>query len=427
MTVWRELTGKPLRFLFSSWPFRVYAFLLSGSFIGLILAVIFAAMVTVGTLFSLVLVGLIILVLAALLGIPVAEIERYRLQLVDRRTLHGPHIKVAERGIRPWLRTRLRERATWRELVYLISLALILSLINLAAVAVATTSLMLAFMPALVALVAPDTIMLGSLGKLDSPFDAIPMSCVGVVSTMLSTYLLGVVSAGHVQFARLLLASREEELDRQVVELASSRSRLLNGFEAERRRIERDLHDGAQQRLVALSMALGLASVELAQRGGEPHRLILRAHEEAKQALSEMRDLIHGIHPQVLTDRGLNAAVIELGARCTIPVDVDISLPGRMQAAVETGAYFAVSELLTNMSKHSEATRSQVVGRVAGPNLVVEVTDDGVGGADPTLGTGLQGLVDRLAVVEGTLEWSSPAGGPTTIRMEIPCHLSRCE
>ncbi|WP_435861367.1 sensor histidine kinase [Streptomyces parvus] len=205
--------------------------------------------------------------------------------------------------------------------------------------------------------------------------------------------------------------------------------RLVDAFEAERRRIERDLHDGAQQRLVALSMTLGLARLE---KPAEPlGGLLERAHEEASAALVEIRELIHGIHPHVLTDRGLVAAVEDLADRSPIPVDVRLTVPDRLLEAVETAVYFAVSEALTNVAKHSGATRVTVTGEAAHGQLAVAVAveDDGRGGAvtapgtdaDVGGGTGLQGVADRLSVLGGALLLSSPPGGPTVFRLEVPC------
>ncbi|MFD7418179.1 sensor histidine kinase, partial [Kitasatospora purpeofusca] len=225
------------------------------------------------------------------------------------------------------------------------------------------------------------------------------------------------------------LSPPDSALDSRIAELDRSRTRLVDAFEAERRRIERDLHDGAQQRLVALSMTLGLARLE---RPAEPlGGLLDRAHEEASVALVEIRELIHGIHPHILTDRGLEAAVEDLADRSPVPVEVLMAVPGRLPEAVETAVYFAVSEALTNVAKHSGASRVTVTGVTVRKWLTVEVEDDGRGGArlggtadaeederGSGGGTGLQGVADRLSVLGGTLLLSSPPGGPTVFRLE---------
>jgi signal transduction histidine kinase len=218
---------------------------------------------------------------------------------------------------------------------------------------------------------------------------------------------------------RAVLAPRDAELGERLVEVSQSRARLVDAFELERRRIERDLHDGAQQRLVALTMTLGLARLDLPS--GSPLAAQLdEAHHQAKQALAELRELIRGVHPQVLTGRGLGAAVADLAGRSPIPVDLDVQVP-RLPSQAEFAGYFVICEAMANAVKHSGATRLRIHGRVLAETLVIEVRDDGSGGADPTLGSGLAGLVDRVAVVDGRLLLSSPPGGPTTIRAEIPC------
>jgi signal transduction histidine kinase len=194
----------------------------------------------------------------------------------------------------------------------------------------------------------------------------------------------------------------------------------VDAFAVERRRIEQDLHDGAQQRLVALTVSLGLARLDLPPDSPAAVR-VAEAHEQARHALAELRELIRGVHPQVLTDRGLEAAVREVAGRSPIPVDVDIALPRRLPAPVEETAYFVTCEALANVVKHSAASRAAVRARLLEDLLVLEARDDGVGGADPAAGTGLSGLADRIAVANGRLRLSSPPGGPTLLRVELPC------
>jgi signal transduction histidine kinase len=207
-----------------------------------------------------------------------------------------------------------------------------------------------------------------------------------------------------------------------VEELTESRSRALAATLAERRRIERDLHDGAQQRLVSLAMELGMAREKMATDPDTARELLEEAHVEAKRALADIRDLVQGIHPALLSDRGLDAAISALASRSPLPVEVDVELDGRPSEVVETTAYFVVAESLANVAKHSGASEARVtVWRV--PEdwlLVVEVVDDGRGGADPEVGTGLTGLADRLAALDGRLFVESPAGGPTHVRAELP-------
>ncbi|MEU6001204.1 MULTISPECIES: sensor domain-containing protein [unclassified Streptomyces] len=218
------------------------------------------------------------------------------------------------------------------------------------------------------------------------------------------------------------LLSPSDELERRIVELESDRGVVVDTAAADLRRIERDLHDGAQARLVALAMGLGLAKEKLleGQADDTVAAMVDEAHGEVKLALQELRDLARGIHPAVLTDRGLDAALSSLAARCTVPVKVTADLPHRPAAAIEGIAYFTVSELLQNVSKHSGARSASVDVWRADQRLLIQVGDDGRGGASLDGGTGMAGLADRLGAVDGLFVIESPQGGPTTITAELP-------
>jgi signal transduction histidine kinase len=189
----------------------------------------------------------------------------------------------------------------------------------------------------------------------------------------------------------------------------------------ERRRIERDLHDGAQQRLVALAMELGLAREKLDSDPEAARKLLDESHESAKLVLQELRELVRGIHPAVLSDRGLDAAISAIAGRSPIPVVVDVDLKGRLPEEVEGTAYFVVVEALANMAKHSQASGAKVTIRRNGNWLAVMIEDNGKGGADPSRGSGLIGLRDRILALEGRMTVDSPSGWGTRIRVEIPC------
>jgi signal transduction histidine kinase len=189
---------------------------------------------------------------------------------------------------------------------------------------------------------------------------------------------------------------------------------------ADLRRIERDLHDGAQARLVALAMDLGLAKEKLTEDPEAAARMVDEAHGEVKTALQELRELARGIHPAILTDRGLGPALSAVAARCTVPVNVTVDLPARPVPAIEGIAYFTVSELLTNISKHSGASRAAVDIWRAGDRMLLQVADNGRGGARADTGSGLAGLAERLDAVDGLLVVDSPSGGPTRITAELP-------
>lgn len=265
----------------------------------------------------------------------------------------------------------------------------------------------------------PEDVMIIPGRPVESPLHALPATAAGLLALVLCAYAAGLLAGAQVKTAVFVLSPRDEE--RQVVELTRSRARLADAFEAERRRIERDLHDGAQAQLVALTMTLGLAELELRESGSPATELVSRARGEARLALTQLRDLVRGIYPQVLTDHGLDAAVAEIALRSPIPVDVDIDLPRRLPDAVETVAYFTVTEALTNAAKHSGATELTVVGRLKRGTLTLVITDNGRGGAVPSAGAGLQGLADRVAILKGRLVVSSPVGGPTRVGVEVPC------
>jgi signal transduction histidine kinase len=221
----------------------------------------------------------------------------------------------------------------------------------------------------------------------------------------------------------LLGGSPTAELRQRVESLTVSRDASVDIAESERRRIERDLHDGVQAQLVTLAMDLGMARQKLeAGHDADPAVLALveRAHDDSKRAVSDLRNLVRGIHPAVLTDRGLDAAVSALTARSPIPVDVNVALASRPPATVESAAYFVIAEALTNAAKHSGASLIRVDVRAADEMLRVEVSDDGRGGADIEHGGGLAGLAARLAAVEGRLRVASPVGGPTVVLAELP-------
>lgn len=220
----------------------------------------------------------------------------------------------------------------------------------------------------------------------------------------------------------LLGRSREEDLAQRVEDLTESRAGAVHAADAERRRIERDLHDGAQQRLVSLALNLGLAKATLTDLSPEARQVIDAAHRGAKEAIEELSSLVRGLHPAVLDELGLDAALSGLAARAPLPVRLRVDLPQRLAPAVEAVAYFVVSEALTNVAKHAqEASRADVTVALLGEILRVVIADDGLGGADAAKGSGLTGLVQRVRSVDGTFRMSSPVGGPTVMSVELPC------
>ncbi|MFJ8188303.1 sensor histidine kinase [Streptomyces sp. NPDC096094] len=258
-------------------------------------------------------------------------------------------------------------------------------------------------------------------------FIRLPWGILTFVITLTSLFVLwpvlpfiarGLANADRAMVRGLL--SPSDELERRIAELESDRGVVVDTAAADLRRIERDLHDGAQARLVNLAMGLGLAKEKLLEDPDAAATMVDEAHGEVKLALQELRDLARGIHPAVLTDRGLDAALSSVASRCTVPVKVTVDLTERPAAAIEGIAYFTVSELLQNVSKHSAARSASVEVWRSSDRLLIQVGDDGRGGARLDGGTGMKGLADRLSAVDGLFVVDSPEGGPTTVTAELP-------
>jgi len=417
--VWVALRGNPVRFLTSSWPWRSLAYLASGAVVGSFTLAAFFVLVGLGVLTAVVVVGFFLLGAVPLLGAAVAGLEQRRLGWLRVDVPSLPASPARGATLRQRIVAARREPTSGRELGYAVLLALLLWFVD------AVVAFNAVFVPGAL-LVSP--ILAGFdrvdvlLWQVDRPVEALPLALIGApVLFVVAAYLVTVVAAAQASLAQILLSPSEAMLAERVREIGRSRVRLVDAFETERRRIERDLHDGVQQRLVALTMTLG--SAELETPPGPALALVERAHREAEEALADLRATVRGIHPQVLVDHGLVAAVHEVADRSPVPVRVDVELPGRLDPAIEAAAYFVVSEALTNVARHAEAAEARVTGRVLGDRLLLTVTDDGVGGADPGSGTGLAGLVTRLEALDGTLSVTSPSGGPTEVRMESPCRI----
>lgn len=407
---WTALRAEPWRFLTSAWPWRSLAYVASTVPVGIVTFVVLLAVVGVGALTAVIVVGLLILASVPLVATAVAEVERARIRLVL------PQERDAGRAAPATLRERARTWRTlpvsWPEIGYAVLLAAVLWVVD-------AVTLLFAITLPVVLILAPVLVRIDSMEvawwRIDTTAEAWLAVGIGVLAAVAAAYLVTALASGQAALGRMLLDPPEARLLSAVDRIRRSRAGLVDAFEAERRRIERDLHDGAQQSLVALTMTLGQAELELDRGPGLD--LVTKAHGLAEDALEQLRATVRGIHPQVLTDHGLAAAIHELADRAPIPVETDLHLDGRLPAPVETAAYFLVSEALTNTARHARATSAQVHAWVTGNTLVVSVVDDGHGGADPARGTGLAGLAARLEAIDGTLEITSPAGGPTTVRM----------
>jgi signal transduction histidine kinase len=363
-------------------------------------------------------VGWFTLMVSRLLG----RIERSRSAAFDGQRIADPIPPLTRPTWFGRIRERLRCKPRWREIGYHVAL-LPVGALGYAFAAVAWGgSFALVAMPAYVEALPGDTAKFAffEVGADGAQWLAAAVGAIGVL--FIAPWLTLGISRLQGGMARGLLGpTQEEELAAQVTVAETGRTAAVDSAESERRRIERDLHDGAQQRLVALAANLGAAKEKLEQDPAQGKEMVGVAHEEAKAALAEIRDLVRGIHPVILEDRGLDAALSAVVARSTVPVTLDVQVAERPPPAVESAAYFVVNEALTNVARHAHATRAHVSIARAGSRLVVEVRDDGIGGADANRGSGLQGLRDRVAGLGGTMYVISPGGGPTTISVELPC------
>jgi len=396
---------------------------LAGLFLGIAIMVVVVTGLSLGfSLLVLALTGLPILGLTLRAATWCAAAERARLSLM--LGVQIPAWPVEARagyrwGIVPRWR-KLTERATWGELGY--------GLMRLPVSAIAVTLSVAAWAAGLVALTLPlyNSLLPSGGAKVgDFVLGGTPRmtasAVIGLLVLLAAPQLTRGLASADAALSRRLLGPRRD-LAARVTELEISRERVVDAAETERRRIERDLHDGAQQRLVALAMDLGRAKARFADDLDAAAGLVDQAHAQAKEALVELRNLVRGVHPPVLTERGLDAALSGLAALCPVPVEVHVDVPVRPKSSVEAVAYFMVAEALTNVAKHSRASHAKVVveGHGYPGTLTVMISDDGVGGAD-VHSPGLSGLADRVSGVDGRLSVESPSGGPTIIAAELPC------
>jgi signal transduction histidine kinase len=350
------------------------------------------------------------------------HVERSRLDALLDVTITDPHLPLPEGSWIKRILARVKSGSRWREIAYFL-LGLPIAVLQFAvATALWCGSLALVALPLYVNSLPGDTAEFG-LFDIGSGIGAVGMSVLGLVSGVVLAPWVTLAMAGldGALARRLIGPSREAALARQVRQVEARRVAAVDSAEAERRRIERDLHDGAQQRLVALAMDLGRAREHFDHDPAHAQQLVAEAHEEAKAALVELRDLVRGFNPAILQDRGLDAALSAVVARAPIPVGLDVDVTPRPAATVESTAYFIVTEALTNVATHSQATEARVTIARRGDKLVIDVTDNGLGGADPSRGTGLRGLAERVEALGGWMRVLSPAGGPTTVLAELPC------
>jgi len=394
---------------------------LAGLVIGLVSFTVVVVGISVGIgLVPLFLVGIPVLVAVVWVANLGARVERARFALLLGVDIPAPPpVPDEPRG---WRRLNLLflARSTWLPSVYAV-VRFPLSVVEAAMVAVVWgLGFALVTLPAYNGALPGGHAHLGAFALNNLAWVALAV-VIGVGLLLGAPPLTRALAAGDAVVSRWLLGpGRRARLTERIGELETSRAGVVDAAETERRRLERDLHDGAQQRLVSLAMELGRARAKFASDPKAAEAIVGQAHEQAKEALSELRNLVRGVHPPVLSDRGLDAALSGLAALSPVPVTVRVDLPDRPPAGVEAIAYFVVAEALTNVAKHAKASRALVTVTRSGDLLNVAISDDGVGGASLD-GQGLSGLAARAAGIDGRLLVTSPAGGPTVIEAVLPC------
>jgi signal transduction histidine kinase len=395
--------------------------LLAGLVIGIVSFTVVVTGISLGiALLPVFLVGIAVLVAVIWLAGVFARAERARFAVLLGTEIPGPPPRPDEPT--GWRRLNLLflARSTWLPSVYAL-VRLPLSVIEAVVVSsVWGIGLALLTLPAYNGALPGGSAHLGSFALNNAAWVALGVAT-GVALLLGAPPLTRVVAAGDAVVARWLLGpGRRAGMAARIGELETSRARVVDAAETERRRIERDLHDGAQQRLVSLAMELGRARAKFGSDPEAAEAIVGQAHEQAKEALTELRNLVRGVHPPVLSDRGLDAALSGLAALSPVPVTVRVDLAERPPPPVEAIAYFVVAEALTNVAKHAKASRALVTVSRTGDILNVAISDDGIGGAS-LAGRGLSGLAARTAGIDGRLLVTSPDGGPTVIEAVLPC------
>jgi signal transduction histidine kinase len=395
--------------------------LLAGLVIGIVSFTVVVTGIGLGiALLPVFLVGIAVLVAVIWLAGMFARAERARFAVLLGTEIPGPPPRPDEPT--GWRRLNLLflARSTWLPSVYAL-VRLPLSVIEAIVVSsVWGIGLALLTLPAYNGALPGGSAHLGSFALNNAAWVALGVAT-GAALLLGAPPLTRVVAAGDAVVARWLLGpGRRAGMAARIGELETSRAGVVDAAETERRRIERDLHDGAQQRLVSLAMELGRARAKFASDPEAAEAIVGQAHEQAKEALTELRNLVRGVHPPVLSDRGLDAALSGLAALSPVPVTVRVDLAERPSPAVEAIAYFVVAEALTNVAKHAKASRALVTVSRTGDLLNVAISDDGIGGAS-LAGRGLSGLAARTAGIDGRLLVTSPDGGPTVIEAVLPC------
>jgi signal transduction histidine kinase len=366
------------------------------------------------------LIGLPVALLTVTLSRALAAVERRRAQLVLGAPLEARYRSWTRGSVWARLRAVFADPTTWKDLAW----HLLLLPVGIAGFAIAvttwSTTVGLLLMPAWWWIGSDGWAVDLGLFSIDGWPEAFAGTAIGLLSIPLTMALVRGSGAAAGALAQVVLGPGTRALEERVETLTATRAGAVDAATLELARLERDLHDGAQARIVAVAMDLGMAEQQARSDPQAAEELVRRARENAGQALVELRELARGMRPALIAERGLGEAVRALVARSPLPATAEVKLEGALPAAVETAAYYVVAEALTNAAKHASATSVAVRLWRTGDLLVVEVSDDGVGGADPS-GGGLTGLRGRVAALDGALRVASPAGGPTLVRAELPC------
>jgi signal transduction histidine kinase len=395
-------------------------YMLIAGVLGTIEFVVLVTAISLGVGLAVVVIGIPILIATVYAWGAMAEGERRIILSLTGEAIPNPYRPVAP-GSGRWerLKARLADPATWKDLAFLLlqfPIGLVATIVAAAVLGVGLQALTLPLWYWAV----PDGVDIG-LFHVHQAWQALALVPVGALVLGVGVPGLSLLGRAYVSYAELLLGSNvDPAVTAEMTDLRGARSRIIEAADAERRRIERDLHDGAQQRLVALALTLRMAEKRAEQGDPNAAELVRRAGEEAGLALKDLRDLARGIHPAILTNRGLPAALDDLAGRASIPVDVIARPDERLPDQVEAAAYFVVSECLANVDKHAQATSATISVTPVHGELLVTVGDDGVGGASLGDGSGLQGLEDRVGALDGRLEVESPPGAGTHVYARIP-------
>ena len=429
-TLWQRMAS-PV-YLFTKAPWTAFASLV---LIALISLVVFSGTST-----------LILLLALPALAVPFGVFERKRLAQMGYPNLKDGHVKLNNPGAFEWIKFRYTEPATWREVGSLLATSIIGAVAG--AVLLVEMSVLVILVALSIALLRGEELVNWGLytshGRFDDDFWFGPATNAGnarellhmpditsnmwwifllaiIPALLIFAYINGIIAATQASASNAILAPRPQEYERQVARLSESRTKIVDAFETERRRIERDLHDGVQQELVNINMRLGLAEME-AKKLPETAPVLTHVTEARTQlahAQQTLRNTVRGIYPAVLEDHGLKAALEELAHGCAVPVHLTYYANGRMAPEIERTAYFAASEAITNVLKHANAKNIQMDVREANGYLQLTVQDDGIGGANPNTGTGLAGLYERAQALGGSFTVES-APGNTLVQMKLP-------